>query len=199
MPLSREMKRLVLASGSPRRKEILRNAGLPFEVRVAAVPEVRRPGESPRDYVTRLAREKAYAVASAEDEIVLAADTTVVAGEAVLEKPIDAADARRMLRLLAGQVHTVMTGICLRSEGCEIVDCAATEVRFTPMTKAEIDEYVASGEPMDKAGGYAIQGLASKFIDRVDGCYWNVVGLPIALVYTRLKRDFGFSQSEDAG
>jgi len=117
----------------------------------------------------------------------------------VLEKPTDAADARRMLRLLAGRVHTVMTGICLRSEGCEIFDLAETEVRFTPMTDAEIDAYVASGEPMDKAGGYAIQGLASKFVDRVDGCYWNVVGLPIALVYTRLKSDFGFVQSEDAG
>ncbi|MEO8659058.1 MAG: Maf family protein [Bryobacteraceae bacterium] len=193
------MRRLVLASGSPRRREILRNAGLPFEVRVAAVAEVRRPGECPRDYVTRLAREKAHAVASADDEIVLAADTTVVAGEAVLEKPTDAADARRMLRVLAGQVHTVITGICLRGEGCEIVDFAETEVRFTAMTNAEIDDYVASGEPMDKAGGYAIQGLASKFVDRVDGCYWNVVGLPIALVYARLKRDFGFFQSEDAG
>ncbi len=184
---------LVLASNSPRRQQILRDAGIAYIIRAPSVPEESRLGESPRQYVQRLAEEKAFAVPMHAGEIVLAADTVVVAGEKLLEKPRDPADAARMLRLLSGREHEVLTGICLRSESRKIVDAAATRVRFVDLTDAEIAEYVASGEPMDKAGAYAIQGLASKFIERIEGCYFNVVGLPIALVYRRLK-ELGFSR-----
>jgi septum formation protein len=179
---------LVLASQSPRRAEILRQAGIPFTIRSAPVDETPRPGEKPEDYVQRLAAEKALAVEAAPEEIVLGADTTVVVGGGMLGKPVDAADARRMLEALAGRRHEVLTGICLRRGTALIRDCAWTQVWFAPMTPQEIEDYVASGEPMDKAGGYAIQGLASKFIERIDGCYFNVVGLPVALVYRHLGR-----------
>lgn len=174
---------LVLASQSPRRAEILRQAGIPFVIRAVPVDESPVAGESPADYVRRLAEAKARAVPAGEDEIVLGADTTVVAGDEMLAKPLDAADARRMLALLSGRRHEVMTGICLRRGEERIVDYAVTAVWFEEMTAREIDEYVASGEPMDKAGAYAVQGGASKFIPRIEGCYFNVVGLPIALVY----------------
>jgi septum formation protein len=178
---------LVLASKSPRRREILSAAGIPFEVRVADVPEVRAGGEDPLEYVCRLARAKAEAVDCRAGEIVLGADTVVVLEHHVLEKPADAEDARRMLGLLSGRTHQVITGVCLRSGGRIIVDAETTEVRFVRMSQSEIDAYVASGEPMDKAGGYAIQGLACKFIDRIEGDYFNVVGLPVALLYRHLK------------
>jgi len=118
---------------------------------------------------------------------VLGADTIVVVDEALLEKPMDADDAHRMLALLSGRDHEVITGICLRSADRSVVDTAVTRVRFLPIGQREIEEYVASGEPMDKAGAYAIQGLASKFIERIEGDYFNVVGLPIALVCRRLR------------
>ena len=124
-------------------------------------------------------------------EIILAADTTVVVEDQLLEKPRDAADAARMLALLSGREHEVITGICLRTDLRTTVDAAVTRVRFAALTQQEIDTYLASGEPMDKAGAYAIQGLASKFIERVEGCYFNVVGLPIALVYRHLKTTLG--------
>jgi septum formation protein len=179
---------LILASQSPRRRELLTIAGFKFTVRVRSVPEVRTEGESPRDYVSRLAREKAEAAwNNAADEIVLGADTVVVVDERVLEKPVDAEDARRMLRLLSGRTHVVMTGICLRHKDGVIIDCASTSVHFVPLDQREIDDYVASGEPMDKAGAYAIQGLASKFVDSIEGCYFNVMGLPLALVYRHWK------------
>ncbi|HYL38319.1 MAG TPA: Maf family protein [Bryobacteraceae bacterium] len=178
---------LVLASTSPRRQQILRDAGVAFVVRAPNVPEERRNGESPLEYVRRLAHEKACAVPRAPGEVVLAADTVVVLDEHVLEKPLDAPDARRMLALLSGRVHEVITGICLRSNTRIIVDVEVTRVHFVELAEEEMAAYVASGEPMDKAGAYAIQGLASKFIDRVEGCYFNVVGLPVALVYRRLK------------
>ena len=193
------MKRLVLASQSPRRREILERAGLSFEIRLMPVAEEPFPGESPEAYVRRLARDKAMAVPASPGEIVLAADTTVVMGGSILEKPRDSADAARMLRLLSGAEHLVLTGVCLRDQRRQWVDCARTTVRFVPLTNAEIDAYVSSGEPMDKAGAYAIQGLASKFVDRIEGCYWNVVGLPIAMVYAQLKKDFGFAQSAESG
>ena len=174
---------LVLASRSPRRQQILRDAGIPFVVRAADIAEERHPGESPRDYVRRLAEEKACAVPINPGEVILGADTTVVIDDHVLEKPRDAADAQRMIALLSGREHEVMTGICLRSEWRKIVAVAITRVRFVELTQQEIETYAASGEPMDKAGGYAIQGLASKFIDRIEGDYFNVVGLPVALVY----------------
>jgi septum formation protein len=178
---------LVLASKSPRRQQILRDAGIAFVVRGADVFEQRRPGEPPADYVRRLAEEKAFAVPILPGEVVLGADTTVAIDDHVLEKPCDVADAMRMLRLLSGREHAVITGICLRSESRKIVDTASTHVRFVELTAEELEAYAASGEPMDKAGGYAIQGLASKFIDRIEGDYFNVVGLPIALVYRHWK------------
>jgi len=174
---------LVLASQSPRRAEILRQAGIPFLVRVASLDETPLAEEAPEDYVQRLAEAKARAVEAAPGEIVLGADTTVVVDREMLGKPVDAADARRMLALLAGRRHEVMTGICLRRGEERIRDHAVTAVWFAPMTTQEIDDYVAGGEPMDKAGAYAVQGAASKYIPRIEGCYFNVVGLPIALVY----------------
>jgi septum formation protein len=183
---------LVLASRSPRRQEILTNAGITFKVRVPNVPEELSAGESAEAYVRRLAGEKAQAVECGEDEIILSADTVVVVQGAILEKPRDQSDASRMLRLLSEREHEVLTGICLRSTAIMKLDLATTRVHFSRLTAAEIDDYVRSGEPMDKAGAYAIQGLASKFIDRIEGCYFNVVGLPIALVYGRLK-ELGFA------
>ncbi len=178
---------LVLASRSPRRQQILRDAGVPFGVRVADIYEEREPNESATDYVRRLAEEKAHAVPMYASEIVLGADTVVVVDGEVLEKPLSEADAARMLGLLSGRKHEVITGICLHSVTRTIIDTAITRVHFVPLTPKEIEAYVATGEPMDKAGGYAIQGLASKFIDRIEGCYFNVVGLPVALVYRHLK------------
>jgi septum formation protein len=188
---------LVLASQSPRRAEILRGAGIPFSVRPSAIDETPR-GESPIDYVKRLAEEKANAVTATPDEIVLAADTTVVVDGEILGKPADDADARRMLSLLAGRRHEVMTGICLRRGDRQISDVSVTEVWFADMSEDQIVAYVASGEPMDKAGGYAIQGLASKFVERIDGCYFNVVGLPVALVYSHLRNHFRYFTNNTA-
>lgn len=179
---------LVLASRSPRRSEILRQAGIPFLVRAVSVDETPFAGERPEDYVERLAEAKALAVQAAPDETVLGADTTVVVGGEMLGKPEDAADARRMLAMLSGCPHEVLTGICLKRGQTIIRDRAVTKVWFAPLSGQEIADYAASGEPMDKAGAYAIQGLASKFIERIDGCYFNVVGLPIALVYRHLRR-----------
>jgi septum formation protein len=178
---------LILASKSPRRREILKNAGIPCEVRLADVPEVRSAGEPAGEYVRRLARQKAEAVPRATGETVLAADTIVVVGEQVLEKPSDHDDAARMIRILSGREHEVTTGICLVGPGGEVVDSETTRVHFVALSEAEILEYVASGEPMDKAGAYAIQGRASKFIDRVEGDYFNIVGLPVARVYRHLR------------
>jgi septum formation protein len=177
---------LVLASRSPRRAEILRNAGVPFVVRPADVDETPQDGELPRDYVIRIAADKAYAAAGA-GEIVLGADTTVVVDGEILGKPRDAADAARMLALLSGRRHEVLTGICLQSAGRTTLECAETSVWFMPLSGQEIDDYVASGEPMDKAGAYGIQGLASKFVQRIEGCYFNVMGLPVALIYQMLR------------
>ena len=178
---------LILASQSPRRAEILRQAGIAFTVRAADIDETPHEGESPSHYVQRLAEEKASAIKATPDEIVLGADTTVVVGSEMLGKPADEADARRMLGLLAGRRHEVMTGICLIRGDETIRDTSVTEVWFAPMTEAEIEDYAASGEPLDKAGAYAIQGLGSKFIDKVNGSYFNVVGLPIAMVYAHLR------------
>ncbi len=184
---------IVLASQSSRRQEILAQAGLPFVVRVAGIAEVRGAGEEPGHYVLRLAREKAAAVPSSPDEFVLAADTIVVADGAVLEKPESEAGAARMLHALAGREHVVWTGVCLRHGAQEWTAVEQTRVRFGPMSGDEIAGYAASGEPMDKAGAYAIQGLASKFITGIDGCYFNVVGLPVARVYGMLKEAGYFS------
>ena len=179
---------IVLASSSPRRKEILNAAGIPFLIRAPNIVEERRLDERPVDYVRRLAEEKAFAITIAPGEIILAADTTVVLQEHILEKPRDEADALRMLRLLSGREHQVITGICLRTIETKVIDVAITKVRFVALSEAELAEYMASGEPMDKAGAYAIQGQASRFIDRIEGCYFNVVGLPMSLVYYHLKK-----------
>ena len=178
---------LILASQSPRRSEILRQAGIPFLAKPAYVDESVRPDEKPDAYVRRLAEQKAVAVEGADGDIVLGADTVVVIGGEILGKPTDRADASRMLESLAGRKHEVITGICLRRGSDLLQDRATTLVWFMPLTREEIAEYVASGEPMDKAGAYAIQGFASKFVQRIDGSYTNVVGLPIELVYEHLR------------
>jgi septum formation protein len=178
---------LVLASQSPRRSELLRAAGFDFIVRARPVEEVLGTSENPGDYVRRLARAKADASWERDTEIILGADTVVVLGRSVLEKPADAADAHAMLQSLSGQTHTVITGICLRHATGAVVDLESTQVHFVELEPREIEDYVATGEPMDKAGAYAIQGLASKFIDRIEGDYFNVMGLPLALVYKHWK------------
>ena len=178
---------LVLASQSPRRADILRQAGIPFTVRAAPVDEAPLPGEDPKEYVQRLAERKARAVPCEPTEIVLGADTTVVIDGEMLAKPEDAADARRMLAKLSGRRHEVMTGICLRWGSGMIRDGAITSVWFMHMSQGEIAEYVSSGETMDKAGAYAIQGLAGKYVEQIEGCYFNVMGLPVNLVYRSLR------------
>jgi septum formation protein len=183
---------LVLASQSPRRREILTQAGFHFIVRVPGIDKVRSGTESPADYVHRLALEKARAAAASPEEFVLAADTVVVVDGAVLEKPGSVFEAGEMLRRLSGRSHVVLTGVCLLHGGQEWSGVESTSVFFSAMTEDELRGYAESGEPMDKAGAYAIQGLASKFIERVEGCYFNVVGLPISLVY-RLCKQAGYS------
>ena len=190
---------LVLASASPRRQELLRNARMDFVVRPADLDEDRLPDEPPQEYVQRLARDKARAVWNAirnsgapeipagKKVFVLGADTTVVVNDDVLEKPRDAADAARMLRLLSGRTHRVLTGVCLLGEGVEDVRCAVTEVAFEPLSDDDIAAYIATGEPMDKAGAYAIQGVASRWVRRLDGDYFNVVGLPVGMVWRMWK------------
>lgn len=181
--------RLILASRSPRRAALLSAAGIPFVVRAADIDETPRPGEAPLDYVLRMADEKARAVEPAEPALVLAADTTVVLENEILGKPAGAADASRMLMALAGRRHDVLTGICLMQQHkCLALEAASTAVWFAMMTPSEIAAYVASGEPMDKAGAYAIQGLASRWIERIVGEYSNVVGLPVALVWRLLSQ-----------
>ena len=183
--------RLILASNSPRRRELLRNAGFQFDVRPSGIEENRLPGESPEDFARRLARDKARDVArqSAPGSLVLGADTVVAINGEILEKPVDAADAARMLRMLSGQTHRVITGVCLVRvpEAVLAWTHETTLVTFRNLTEEEIGSYIESGEPFDKAGGYAIQGLASRFVPRIEGCYFNVVGLPIPLVYEILR------------
>ncbi len=179
--------RLVLASASPRRAELLRAAGIAFDVLTADVDETRRDGEAADAYVARLAEAKARAVIDrAAGRPVLGADTVVVCGDDILGKPADAADAKRMLRMLSGRAHVVLTGVCL-AFGALQTEIASTTVHFAPLTDGDIDWYVASGEPSDKAGAYAIQGLASRFVTTISGPYTNVVGLPVGLVYDLCK------------
>jgi septum formation protein len=183
--------KLVLASSSPRRRELLQRAGFKFDVRPSGVEEVRRGGESGEDLARRAAREKALGVAvySPPESLVLGADTVVVINGLMLGKPSDPDDAVRMLRMLSGATHRVVTGVCLvRAPGqIEAVAHETTMVKFRHLEDDEIRDYVGSGEPLDKAGAYGIQGLASRFVTRIEGCYFNVVGLPIPLVYDLLK------------
>lgn len=177
--------KLILASGSPRRKELLTAAGWAFEAIVAGIDESVLPHEEPAAYVQRLARSKAEAVAARLDSgLVLGADTTVVVADQILGQPRDDADAKRMLDLLNGKWHEVLTGVALVRVGGESrVEYETTRVRFAPMSAGEIDWYVATGEARGKAGAYGIQGAAGLFIEEIAGDYFNIVGLPIRLVY----------------
>jgi septum formation protein len=185
---------LVLASASPRRRELLTQAGFSFQVHPAHIPEDPNPGEDPIAYVVRLAREKAQAVydqlsskpEDADDLVVLGADTTVTLDGHILGKPEDAGDAARMLRLLSGRTHRVITGVAVVTAARTEVAAEVTGVKFLALSEQEIADYIATGEPMDKAGAYAIQGRAAKWIPRIEGDYFNVVGLPLALVTAML-------------
>ena len=186
---------LILASGSPRRAEILGFVGWEFEKRVADIDESILPGENAADYVERLAREKALAIAGQiENGLVLGADTTVVVGGEIIGKPLDENDARRMLRLLSGKWHEVLTGVSLvkMTNGAKEIRTARQEtgVKFAGLDEAAIDWLVEYGSPLDKAGAYAVQAQAALFIEEIKGDYWNVVGLPVNLVY-RMWKEMG--------
>ena len=180
--------RLILASASPRRAELLRSAGFTFEIDPADIDETPAAGEAPAAYTLRVAQAKADHVAARHrepDTVVLAADTEVVLGRHILGKPENPADAARMLRSLAGRVHEVLTAVALRGarEAAEVV---TTRVWFAAMSEPEIAAYVASGEPMGKAGAYAVQGRGARFVERIDGSWSGVVGLPLATVHRLL-------------
>jgi len=183
--------RLILASASPRRRELLRQGGFEFDIQPSQVAEEIQPGERPEEFARRAARDKAIQIAASSPpgSLVLGADTVVVVGGETLGKPRDREDATRMLRLLSGRTHQVHTGICLVRTPAEIkaLEHETTFVTFREIDEEEIRCYVESGEPLDKAGAYAIQGLASKFVTRISGCHSNVVGLPVARVYGILK------------
>ncbi len=207
----RSRPKLILASASPRRREILAAAGIALEVLPTSVPEEQRKGETAEQFVRRVATEKAKAarrlLPESANRSILGADTVVVLGSRTLGKPASEEDARQMLRRLSGKEHQVLTGVCLLSPPAQRssrraawsadVRVASTTVKFCRLTKEEIKQYVASGEPLDKAGGYAIQGLASKYVEWIRGCYFNVVGLPVALVYEMLKQ-LGSADPESA-
>jgi septum formation protein len=179
---------LILASASPRRAELLRNANIAFTAEPAHLREKPLPNENPLDYAQRLARDKAQAIfARHPDDAVLGADTVVVVDEHLLEKPAHEGDAARMLHLLSGSTHQVITGICVVTPGFEQVGVEVTQVRFSRLSEVEIAQYVRTAEPMDKAGAYAIQGMASRWVERIEGCYFNVVGLPVPRVYRMLR------------
>ena len=176
---------LVLASGSPRRRQLLEMLGIPVEVRPSHVPEIPAPGEPPRAYAERLAREKAAAVPG---PVVLGADTTVVVEGKMLEKPADAADALRMLRRLQGRTHEVITAVALKTAGGTLVATDVTAVTFRPADDDFLRAYVATGEPMDKAGAYGIQGYGAALVERIEGDFFGVMGLPVRLVLDLLAR-----------
>jgi septum formation protein len=179
---------IILASASPRRQELLKSAGIEFIVHPANVVEARRSGETPKLFAERTAREKALTVQSLFPEFqVLGADTVVIVDEEVLGKPRNKEDAARMLRMLSGRRHLVTTGVCLVGAGFEYTRSETTTVEFSDITDAEIRDYIATGEPMDKAGAYAIQGIASRWIPGIEGDYSNVVGLPVFLVWRMLR------------
>ncbi len=195
-----KLPKLILASGSPRRAEILTSVGWEFTKDSADIDETEFPGEKPEDYVQRLAREKAETVAAKySDAIVLGADTTVVIDSQILGKPADLTDAKRMLKTLSGNWHEVLTGVAiiksepsaaadgLTSKFRSVVGIQKTRVKFVEMSDAEINFLAEKGEPLDKAGAYAVQAQAALFIEKIEGDYWNVVGLPVSLVYELIK------------
>jgi septum formation protein len=186
--------KLILASASPRRAEILRNAGFTFEIFPADVDETILADEAAEDYVRRLAEEKSRAAlerlrSNAVGAIAIGADTTVVAAGKILGKPADEEDARRMLRLLSGQTHRVLTGIAVirSTDGRAASHVETTRVTFARLSESEIEEYLASREPFDKAGGYGIQGIGGRYVTRIEGCYFNVMGLPLSSLWTMLR------------
>lgn len=180
---------LVLASGSPRRAEILSSVGWEFTKDIPDIDESERESERPEAYVQRLAEEKAEAVSHKHPgSIVLAADTTVVIDERIIGKPVDLDDARRMLKMLSGRWHDVLTGVAIKHNGSSSVGMERTGVKFAEMTDAEIEYLAQMGDPLDKAGAYAVQAQAALFIEQIKGDYWNVVGLPISLVYRLIKK-----------
>jgi septum formation protein len=187
---------LVLASASPRRQELLRNAGIEFTVQAAEIPEIPLANEAPQSFAERMAREKALAVFRSRpdrNDVVLGADTVVLVDSQILGKPRDETDAARMLRMLSGRTHVVTTGVCLAGpqQGPESsfldVRSETSMVAFTALSDSDIQFYISTAEPLDKAGAYAIQGIASRWITRIEGDYCNVVGLPVALVWRMLK------------
>jgi septum formation protein len=192
-----KLPKLILASGSPRRAEILTSVGWEFTKDSADIDETELPGESPEDYVRRLAREKAEAVAQKYDNaIVLGADTTVVIDRQIIGKPTDLTDAKRMLKMLSGNWHEVLTGIALVQVQSPkpqvpslktVVGMQRTRVKFAEMSNEEIEFLAEKGEPLDKAGAYAVQAQAALFIEGIEGDYWNVVGLPVSLVYRLIE------------
>ena len=185
---SAQLPKLLLASSSPRRSEILRIVGWPFEAVSVEVDESLRQDETAQAYVERLALAKALAAAERYARpLILAADTTVVIDEKILAKPKDAAEARQMLTTLQGRWHQVLTGIALVSDGAAKVSHEVTEVKFAAMNEDEVSWYVITGEPMDKAGAYAIQGQGARFIEEIKGDYFNVMGLPVRLLYESVK------------
>src|ERR1700691_1116295 len=186
--------KLTLASPSPRRAEVLRNAGFVFEIRPAGVDETRQQHEAAEDYVCRVAQAKACAIAeparaAGERAIVIAADTIVLAAGEILGKPKDAEDARRMLRLLSGKTHEVLTALSVINipAAKEALHVEKTRVEFLKMSEEEIETYIQTGEPLDKAGAYGIQGIAGRFATRIEGCYFNVLGLPLSRLWTTLQ------------
>jgi len=189
------MKPLILASASPRRAELLQQIGLTFEVCAADIDETPQACELPRDYVLRMAKEKALAIAPRFPQaVVIASDTSVVVDGTVLGKPVDAEDASRMLQLLSGRSHQVMTSVCVYSAEYTDLVVNETDVWFKPLSAAEIEAYWRCGEPVDKAGAYAIQGLGAMFVERIDGSYSGVMGLPLFDV-ARMLHDAGVIES----
>jgi septum formation protein len=196
--------RLILASNSPRRAEILRNAGIQFEIRKTDVDESRLVDELPGDYVRRLALAKALSAAAeyrnlGDEALVLGADTVVVVDADILGKPASQDGARSMLRRLSGRIHEVHTGLALlRTPGTNksLIE-EITRVHFALLTGQEIEDYIATGEPFDKAGAYAIQGIGGRYVTRIEGCYFNVMGLPLGRLWS-LLREFGWENSTPA-
>lgn len=191
MPVGRSpfAPQLILASASPRRQELLKLLQFDFEVRVSGVREERQSGETPAQLVMRLARAKAEAIRNIQPETwVVGADTVVICGSEALGKPESPELAVEMLRKLSGHTHEVLTGICIRHLELRNTSCIETTVRFATLSSRDIQDYVATGEPLDKAGAYAIQGYGSRFIHGIHGCYFNVVGLPLAHLYQTLKQ-----------
>ena len=179
---------IILASQSPRRKALLGLFGLPFTVRVADIDETMDPAKPPYDEVARVSRLKALAIRREENDIVIAADTIVVCNGQVLGKPVDEADARRMLKLLSGRDHQVMTGMTVLQGSRKFVTTEVTDIHFRALSDQEIDRYIATKEPMDKAGSYGIQGGAALFVEKLVGDYYNVMGLPVCRLSQILKQ-----------